>query len=449
MVKRCSNLQALPTNNKFLVRIRPVDAQFTGLFYGESFCLDLWSRFSGDNIRAMLNKTIELLTDYPFDQTRALLDVAAPPAGVEPVALSIGEPQHAPPPILAEAVAENAHLWGKYPQPGGTPELRQAITNWLIRRFKVPAQAFENEVGIIPVAGTREALYLIAPTVVPESISGQRPVVLIPNPLYHVYTGGAIMAGAEPVFMPATHNSGFIPNFQELDEATLRRTAFAYLCTPSNPQGAIADMDYLKDAILLARKHDFVLVVDECYSEIYDTTPPPGALEACAEIGNGYSNVLIFHSLSKRSSAASLRSGFVAGDANLIEAFRRLRCFSGATLPLPLQAASAALWNDEAHVDENRRKYRTKFDVAERVLEGRYGYYRPGGGFFLWLDVGNGEEAAFKLWTEAGIRVQPGAFMSRPDESGYNPGAAYIRVALVHETDVIEKALEQFVKILR
>jgi N-succinyldiaminopimelate aminotransferase len=397
----------------------------------------------------MLNETIELLTDYPFDKTRALLDVAAPPAGVNPVAFSIGEPQHAPPPILAQAVSENADLWGKYPQPGGTPELRQAIKNWLMRRFKVPAHAFKKDIDIIPVAGTREALYLIAPTVVPGSISGERPVVLIPNPLYHVYTGGAIMAGAEPVFMPATYTSGFMPNFYELDKAILQRTAFAYLCTPSNPQGAIADIDYLKDTILLARKNNFILVVDECYSEIYDTTPPPGALEACVEIGDGFSNVLVFHSLSKRSSAASLRSGFVAGDATLIEAFRKHRCFGGATVPIPLQAASAALWNDEVHVVENRRKYAAKFDVAERILDGRYGYYRPGGGFFLWLDVGNGEEAAFKLWTEAGIRVQPGAFMSRQDESGHNPGAAYIRVALVHEPDVIETALKQFVKVLR
>lgn len=396
----------------------------------------------------MLNKTIDLLTDYPFDQTRALLDIAAPPAGVEPVAFSIGEPQHAPPSILAEAIAEKAHLWGKYPPPGGIPELRDAISNWLMRRFKVPPQVFEKEVGIIPVAGTREALYLIAPTIVPETISGDRPAVLIPNPLYHVYSGGAIMAGAEPIFIPATHNTGFMPNFHDLDDATLRRTAFAYLCTPSNPQGAIADMVYLKSAIRLARKHNFVLVVDECYSEIYNAVPPPGALEACSEMGEGYSNVLIFHSLSKRSSAASLRSGFVAGDVVIIEAFRKLRCFSGATIPLPLQAASAALWNDEAHVDENRLKYRAKFDVAEQILEGRYGYYRPGGGFFLWLDVENGEEAAFKLWTEAGIRVQPGAFMARPDESGHNPGAAYIRVALVHELDVIKNALKQFVKVL-
>jgi succinyldiaminopimelate transaminase len=404
---------------------------------------------SVDNIRAMLNEMINQLTDYPFDRTRALLDVAQPPEGIEAIALSIGEPQHAPPSLIAETVAANAHLWGKYPRPDGIPELRQAVSSWLTRRFNVPNQDIDDKVGIIPVLGTREILYMAATLSVPRSVSGEQPVVLIPNPLYHVYSGGAIMAQAEPVLVPATHNSNFMPDYRNLDERTLRRTAMAYLCSPSNPQGAIADINYLKDAIRLAREFDFVLAVDECYSEIYDQAPPPGALQACAELGDGYKNVLVFHSLSKRSSAASLRSGFVAGDAELIKNLRRLRCFSGATMPLPLQAASAALWNDEAHVEENRIKYRAKFDVAEKVLEGRYGYYRPGGGFFLWLDVGDGEEAAFKLWTEAGIRVQPGAYMARSDDNGYNPGASYIRVALVHETDVIEKALKRLVKVLR
>ena len=398
----------------------------------------------------MLNKSMDQLTDYPFDRARALLDVVPPPEGLEVIALSIGEPQHAPPPLIAETVAANAHLWGKYPPALGTPELRQAISAWLTRRFNVPAQDFEDKVGIIPVAGTREALYLVAPVSVPETKNGERAAVLIPNPLYHVYSGGAIMAGADPVFVSATYNTGFMPNFRDLDEATLRRTALAYLCSPSNPQGAIADIEYLKSAIRLAREYDFIVAVDECYSEIYDVAHPPGALQACAEMGEGYGNVIIFHSLSKRSSAAGLRSGFVAGDANLIETFRRLRSFSGATLPLPIQAASAALWNDEAHVEENRAKYRAKFDAAERVLDGRYGYYRPDGGFFLWLDVGNGEEAALKLWKEAGVRVQPGAYMARPDDTGNNPGAPYIRVALVHETDVIEKPsndlLRSFVK---
>lgn len=397
----------------------------------------------------MLNNLIDQLTDYPFDRARALLDVARPPEGLEVIALSIGEPQHAPPPLIAETIAANADLWGKYPKADGIPELRDAISGWLTRRFNVPARDFDDKLGIIPVVGTREALYLTATLSVPETKSGEQPAVLIPNPLYHVYSGAAIMAGAEPVLVPATHNTGFMPNYRDLDEATLRRTALAYLCSPSNPQGAIADIEYLKVAIRLAREFDFILAVDECYSEIYDAVPPAGALQACAEMGEGYANVLILHSLSKRSSAASLRSGFVAGDAKLIKNFSRLRSFSGATLPLPIQAASAALWNDEDHVEENRTKYRAKFDVAEQVLEGRYGYYRPGGGFFLWLDVGDGEKAAFKLWTEAGIRVQPGAFMARPDETGFNPGAAYIRVALVHETDVIEKALKRVVQVLR
>jgi len=397
----------------------------------------------------MLNEQVKNLTDYPFDQARELLDKAAPPAGVEPVYLSIGEPQHAPPPLLAEALAAHAHLWGKYPPPTGTDELNGAIADWLGTRFRVPKAAFGPEVGIQPVAGSREALYLAAALAVPTEKAGETPAVLLPNPFYHVYSGAAQMAAAEPVFLSATHNTGFMPNLEDAGAKTLARTAAAFICSPSNPQGAVAGLDYLKSAIRLAREHDFVLCADECYSEIYDAGPPPGALEACAEMGEGYQNVLVFHSLSKRSSAAGLRSGFVAGDAGLIEEFRRLRCYAGATLPLPIQAASAALWRDEAHVEENRAAYRAKFDAAESVLGGRYGFYRPAGGFFLWLDVGGGEDAALRLWAEAGLRVLPGAYVARADAAGHNPGGAYIRVALVHDPDTISGALRRLLGVLR
>ncbi|MGH7094539.1 MAG: aminotransferase class I/II-fold pyridoxal phosphate-dependent enzyme, partial [Stellaceae bacterium] len=226
------------------------------------------------------------------------------------------------------------------------------------------------------------------------------------------------------------------------------RTALFYLCSPANPQGTIASLDYLKQAIRLAREYDFVLAVDECYAEIYDQLPPPGALEACAALGGGFDHVVVFHSLSKRSSAAGLRSGFVAGDPRYVGQFKRLRDFGGCQVPLPVQAAATALWRDEAHVVENRALYRRKFDLAEAALGGRYGFYRPDGGFFLWLDVGDGEAAALRLWREAAIRVLPGGYTARAGQSGVNPGSQYIRLAVVHDAATLEDAFARIRRVL-
>jgi N-succinyldiaminopimelate aminotransferase len=248
--------------------------------------------------------------------------------------------------------------------------------------------------------------------------------------------------------LAAGPETGFLPDFSAVPRATLERTALAILCSPANPQGAIASLDYLKHAIGLAREYGFLLVVDECYSEIWDRAAPPGALEACQALGGGFENVLVFHSLSKRSNAAGLRAGFVAGDPGLIKTFLRMRSFGASQMPLPLQAAAAALWRDEAHVEENRARYRRKIDVAERILGGRFGFYRPEGGFFLWLDVGDGEAAAKRLWQEAAIKTLPGGYVGRPDAEGRNPAARYLRVALVHEDGVIAEALERLAAVL-
>lgn len=400
---------------------------------------------------ALANDRLDRLSDYPFTRLTTLLSGITPRANVEPTVMSIGEPQHQPPAIIDEVLRANTHLWGKYPAVAGTPEWRAAAAGWLNRRYALPAGLFDAETSILPAAGTREALFQAALLAVPERKNGQVPAVLMPNPFYAVYEGAGLLAGGEPVFLPATRETGFLPDLDALDPALLARTALFYLCTPANPQGAAADAAYLRRAIHLAREHNFVLAVDECYAEIYLDAPPTGVLEVAAALDHGgapWANLLVFHSLSKRSNAAGMRSGFVAGDPALIAKFARLRSYSNAGTPLPLLAAAAALWSDDAHVAENRAAYRAKFDAAETALQGRYGYFRPVGGFFLWLDVGDGETATRALWADGGIRVLPGAYLTRSLPGEPNAGAPYIRVALVHDTETIARACSAFPRIL-
>lgn len=396
----------------------------------------------------MYNSDLDKLTDYPFDRLRALLKGVNAPQDREPMIMSLGEPQHPSPALLAETVNNHADQWAKYPPIAGTADLLGAAKDWLDNRYALNSDLIEATENIVVVSGTREALYMAGDVSIPPQKDGAIPIVLIPNPFYQVYIGAAVMSRAEPIYMSATLKNGFLPDFKALDETTLKRTALAYICTPSNPQGSIADIDYLKKAITLARKYDFVLAIDECYAEIYDQAPPPGGLEAAQDLGGDLHNVLVFHSLSKRSNAPGLRSGFIAGDPELIKKFKTLRNYGGASLPVPLQAASAALWRENEHVEKNRKLYRQKFDLADQVLGGRFGYYRPAGGFYLWLDVGDGEKAAAKLWGEAGVRVIPGAYLARPDADGINPGEAYIRIALVQELEFISEALSRIVETL-
>jgi len=395
-----------------------------------------------------LNPQLDTLSDYPFEALRTLLNPVTPRVNDAPILMSLGEPQHQPPALLAETLAAHAHEWNKYPPMPGTPELRQAIVDWLTRRYRLAAGALSADKNVLTLGGTKEGLYLLSSLVVPREKAGQRPVVLVPNPYYLVYNGAATMAGADAVFLDATRDNGFLPDLDAIPSATLERTALFYLCSPANPQGTIAGLDYLKQAIALARRYDFVLAVDECYAEIYDRAPPPGALEACAALGGSFEQVVVFHSLSKRSSAAGLRSGFVAGDARLIGHFSHLRSYGGCQVPLPIQAAAAALWRDEAHVEQNRALYRRKFDIAEAALGGRYGFYRPDGGFFLWLDVGDGEKATLRLWREAAIRVLPGGYTARAADGRVNPGSKYIRLAIVHDDATLEQAFARIRRVL-
>ncbi len=397
----------------------------------------------------MHNTRLDGLTEYPFQRLNALLATATPelPVG-QHIAMSIGEPQHTPPALLHTALAQNPLDWGKYPPTPGTPEFRGAVASWITRRYHLPTTMIDGDKHVLPVAGSREALFMAAQLCVPPQKNGKTPTVLVPNPFYQVYFGAAVMNGAEPVFVPATKDTGFQPDYASASSDSLDRAAMAYLCTPANPQGTVATLEKLKAAIQLARKHDFVLISDECYSEIYDDKPPAGALEACAALGGDLRNVLVFNSLSKRSSVPGLRSGFVCGDADLIAKFNKLRAHGGAVQPVPVLNASIALWNDESHVSENRSLYRAKFDDAAQILGGRFGFYRPDGGFFLWLDVGDGEKAAHALWAKGGIKVLPGGYLARPDSAGRNPGQPYIRVALVHDRPRTAEALQRMRRIL-
>lgn len=410
----------------------------------------------------MLNDRLDRLSDYPFTRLANLLADVGPRANREPIIMSIGEPQHPAPPLIASTLNAHAHDWNRYPPIAGTPEFRAAVRDWLNRRYRLPDGLIDPDRSILPLAGTREGLFMTALLAVPAAKAGQRPAVLLPNPFYAVYEGAGIAAVAEPVFLTVTRETGFLPDLDALDPTLLERTALFYLCTPANPQGAVADLAYLKKAIALARRYDFILAVDECYSEIYDRAPPVGALEAAVAMaardadasGEDRSgdavlrNLLVFHSLSKRSNAAGLRSGFVAGDPRLVGRFAQLRNYGAAGTPLPALAAAAALWADEAHVEENRALYREKFDAAEAALGGRFGFYRPAGGFFLWLDVGDGEDACRRLWAEGGIRTLPGAYLTRPDPDGVNRGRPYLRVALVHDTATVAMACERIAQIL-
>jgi len=387
----------------------------------------------------MWNERLDLLDEFPFRRLARLLE-GVTPAARPLLDLSIGEPKHAPPALLADTVARNAGSWNRYPPPGGTPAYRRAAADWLARRFDLPAAAIDPDRHVLPLAGTKEGLYLL-PQVVTGEAAGRPPVVMVPNPVYSTYVGAAIMAGAEPRYLDATAGTGFLPDLDALEPADLERCAAFFLCTPANPQGAVADAAYLRRLVRLARKHGFLLISDECYCELYDQGPPPGVLQAALDEDGSFANVVAMHSLSKRSSAAGLRAGFCAGDPEILRRFLRLRAYGAAVQPLPLMAAAAALWAEEEHVAANRARYRRKLDLAELHLSNRFGFYRPAGGFFLWLDVGDGEAATLSLWREAGVKVLPGAYLAVPRPDGSDPGSRYVRVAMVEAEDVIEDAM--------
>lgn len=374
------------------------------------------------------------LPDYAFPRLRKLLDHH--PAGGDPIAMTIGEPRHPMPDFVAPLLAAHVHEFGLYPPNDGTPSLLAAISGWLQRRYGTQIA----DTRLMVLNGTREGLFNACIALCPESKRGKQPVVLMPNPFYQVYAVAALTVGAEPVYVPATAATGFLPDYAALPAEILDRVGVAYICSPANPQGAVASRAYWAQLLALAEKHDFTVLADECYSDIWRTAPPVGALQVAGEMGSDPERVYSFHSLSKRSNLPGLRSGFVAGGELGMARIRQLRAFAGAPLPLPIQRVSEAAWNDEAHVAASRALYHAKFALADQIFKGIQGFSCPEGGFFLWLPVQDGEEAALKLWRKTGVRVLPGAYLSR-DVGGHNPGAGYIRVALVASYDETQAGL--------
>ena len=375
------------------------------------------------------------LPDYAFPRLRSLLDSHKP--GGAPLAMTIGEPQHPYPDWVGPTIANAAAGFGKYPVNEGSEMLLGAISGWISRRYGI-AVAPDR---LLALNGTREGLYNAAMALCPEAKAGQRPLVLMPNPFYQVYAVAALSVGAEPRYLPATANTGFLSDLDAISPETLDRAAIFYLCSPSNPQGAVAPESYLKRLLDLAEQHDFRVFADECYSEIWRDTPPPGALAVAEAMRSDPERLVVFNSLSKRSNLPGLRAGFAAGGPESIRRMRQLRNYAGAPLPLPLQAVAAKAWSDEAHVVENRALYAAKYDIADRVLGSVPGYAAPEAGFFLWLPVEDGEPAALRLWRETGVRVLPGAYLGR-DVNGENPGKGYVRVAMVAPADEMQRGLE-------
>lgn len=384
----------------------------------------------------------ERLPEYPFARLRALLDAHEP--GAAPISMSIGEPTHPFPAFVPEVLAGAAAGFGRYPPNEGTPELRGAIAGWLARRY---GATLDPEHQITALSGTREGLFVAGLALCPEARDGAPPKVLLPNPFYQVYAAAALAAGAEPVPVPASAATGFLPDYEALGPAALDRVALVYACSPSNPQGAVATKAWWQGLFELAERHDFIVLADECYSEIYPHTPPPGAFEALAGAGADPARLVVFNSLSKRSNLPGLRAGFAAGAPAAIARIKALRAYGGAPCPLPLQAVAARAWADEGHVAENRALYRAKYALADEILGGLAGYTPPEAGFFLWIGVEDGAAAALRLWREAGIRVLPGAYLGR-SVNGENPGAGYIRVALVPEEGTLRAGLERLRAVL-
>ena len=375
-----------------------------------------------------MNPRLHRLHPYPFERLARLLHGVQPPAGLEPVRMTIGEPAHPPPAFIVQALAASLAGVAGYPLTAGLPELRAACARWLERRYALGAGSVSEESMVLPVNGTREALFAFTQAVVDGTRGAQ---VLMPNPCYQIYEGAALMAGAEPVYLAAADAP---PDLDAVPAAVWARCQLLFLCSPGNPNGAVTDLPTLCHAIELADRHDFVIASDECYAEIYDdeAAPPPGLLQASALLGRAdFERCVVFHSLSKRSSVPGLRSGFVAGDARLLEAFHLYRTYHGSAVPVPTQLASVAAWQNEEHVTANRRLYRSKFDAVLPRLDAVLDVTRPAGSFYLWPKTPGDDEAFTRaLYAATGVSVLPGSYLGR-EVDGVNPGRGRVRISLV------------------
>lgn len=382
------------------------------------------------------------LPPSPFLRLNALLEGVTP--ALPPIALSVGEPQGAVPDFVPEILAREAAGFAKYPPIQGSDALRAAISGWLTRRFALKTPVDPG--AILPLNGTREGLFLALFVLVPERKNGGRAAVLLPNPYYQAYPAGALCAGAEPVYVNALRETGFLPDYGALPEETLRRTAAVYVASPSNPEGAVADLAWWKRLFELSDTYGFTVLSDECYSEIWHESPPLGAFAAAEALGRGRERLLVFNSLSKRSGLAGLRSGFVAGDPKLIAAYKELRAQAAPQVSGPIQAVSAHAWSDEAHVAVNQAIYRANFEIAAEELGNRPGFTLPQAGFFLWMAVPDAVDFARRAWAEAGLRMLPGDFLASAAGVGArpgNPGTGFVRIALVNGPETTRAALKR------
>ena len=382
--------------------------------------------------------------DSPFRRLDEWLAGIVPNPQLPPINMSVGEPLDAPPSMLAETVAAHAHLWNRYPPAVGTPEFRRTALGYLERRYPATRGRIDPDAQISPVTSSREGLYLAAS--IATSPSRAAPLALMQNPFYQTYRVAAIMAGAEPRYLRHSGFPEFALDVTEVDAATLSRTSILYLCSPSNPDGRVIPPHQMRWAIEAARRHNFLVVFDECYAELYDDAPPQGALDVLAALdasARWLDNVLVLHSLSKRSSAAGMRSGFAVGATDVLAALNRVRLNGTGCTPLPLLAAATALWSEDTHVDAMRARLRERKDTADRLLGGHDGYYRPPCGFFLWMKVDDGLALTRRLWRDFALRVLPGAYLTQPDTDGSNAGNAFIRIALVHDSETTVAGLSR------
>ncbi len=389
-----------------------------------------------------MNRRLELLTAYPFERLARLKDGITPPADLAHIAMSIGEPKHAPPAFVIEALRQNLGKLDSYPATAGLPETRAACAAWLQRRFQVPVRP---ETMVLPVNGTREALFSFVQAVV-SADGTARPVVAMPNPFYQIYEGAALLAGAEPVFLDTTATNRFLPDLDAVPADTWKRCQVLFLCSPGNPTGAILSLDFLRQALALAERHDFVIASDECYAELYrdDAAPPPSLLQAALASGHDqFQRCMVFHSLSKRSSVPGLRSGFVAGDPALMKRYLLYRTYHGCAMPIPTQLASIAAWNDDAHAAANRGLYREKFARVLPILQPVLDTVEPDGGFYLWPDVQRDDEQFTRdLFATQNLTILPGSYLAR-DSRGGNPGRQRVRISLVASVDECVSAAQR------
>ena len=382
-----------------------------------------------------MNPLLARLYRYPFERLAALTAGVTPPSDQHHIALSIGEPRHAPPPFIGAALTRNLDRLAVYPKAAGLPELRAACAGWLERRYALGAGAVDPATMVLPVNGTREGLFSFVQAVLDPAAGG---LVLMPNPFYQIYEGAALLASAEPGYLDTTAENGFLPDLDAVSEDTWRRCRLLFICSPGNPTGAVMDEAYLLRVLELAARYDFVVAADECYADIYldESAPPPGLLGACLRAGNTrFERCAVFHSLSKRSSVPGLRSGFVAGDPAIMDGFRLYRTYHGCAVPEIVQLASIPAWADDAHAAVNRCLYQQKFDAVLPILAAVMPVERPAAAFYLWLATPGDDEAfARELYGAENVTVLPGRYLSR-DTAGGNPGAGRVRVSLVAELD--------------